>query len=198
MSDQDRFRNLFNENHRAVLAYALRRTTDPADAADVVGDVFTVVWRRISEVPKDPEARLWIFGVARMSLKNQQRGSLRRTRLSERMATVLRQELQTDPAESIVINAAIASAMKSLRPAELEVMQLTAWEGLEPKEIAHILDIPAITVRTRIFRARDHLKKALLEQELVARSSKDEERQGFSGHELSDDLTSGHVLKEEI
>lgn len=61
-----RFRRLYDEHGREVLAYALRRTSDPEDAADVVAETFDVVaetflvaWRRGAEVPPGPAARLW-------------------------------------------------------------------------------------------------------------------------------------------
>lgn len=63
-----RFTALFESTHRALLAYAVRRVADPADAADVVAESFLVAWRRIDEVPAD--ARPWMFGVARRVLAN--------------------------------------------------------------------------------------------------------------------------------
>jgi DNA-directed RNA polymerase specialized sigma24 family protein len=41
------FRALFEGHARAVLGYALRRTDDPADAADAVAETFLVVRRRL-------------------------------------------------------------------------------------------------------------------------------------------------------
>jgi hypothetical protein len=45
---EDRFECLYAEHGRALLAYALRRTSDAQDAADVVADVCIVAERRRS------------------------------------------------------------------------------------------------------------------------------------------------------
>lgn len=45
------FRAIFDENHLPLLAYALRRTPDACDAAEVLADTMLVAWRPIGEVP---------------------------------------------------------------------------------------------------------------------------------------------------
>src|ERR1700756_2382861 len=82
---EDRFERLYGEHGRALLAYALRRTSDAQDAADVVADVFLVAWRRLDDVPSGDGGRLWLYGVARHALANQQRSERRRERLAERL-----------------------------------------------------------------------------------------------------------------
>src|SRR5689334_4759444 len=91
----DRFRRLFAETERDLLAYALRRVDRAEDAADVVAETFLVAWRRLDRVPTGDGARLWLYGVARRQLANQRRGQLRRSRLAER----LRAELPSAVAE---------------------------------------------------------------------------------------------------
>ncbi len=43
----------------------LRRTDNPDDAADVIGEVFLTAWRRLEDMPAGEHARLWLYGVAR-------------------------------------------------------------------------------------------------------------------------------------
>jgi DNA-directed RNA polymerase specialized sigma24 family protein len=72
---QVRFAKLYREEGRAILEYALRRVEEREDAADVVAETFLVAWRRIGEVPIGEEARLWLYGVARLTLANLHRPS---------------------------------------------------------------------------------------------------------------------------
>lgn len=51
--------------------------------------------------------------------------------------------------------------MASLADRDQEVLKLTAWDGLNPAEIAIVLRIPAVTVRSRLMRARARLAAAL-------------------------------------
>ena len=52
-----RFAEIYDAYSGLILAYASARTDDPADAADIVADVFTVAWRRIKDMPDGVEAR---------------------------------------------------------------------------------------------------------------------------------------------
>jgi len=47
-----RFDRLYRACYQDLLGFALRRTSQPAAAADVVADVFLVAWRRINEIPE--------------------------------------------------------------------------------------------------------------------------------------------------
>lgn len=151
------FRRLYAEHFDAVLGYALRRTDRPEDASDVVSETFLVAWRRLSDVPPDERARLWLYGVARRTLANQRRGDGRRQKLGER----LRSELSTvvpDPAHAVVERQVVHDALARLADRDREVLQLAAWEGLEPREIAEVLGVSAVAVRTRLSRSRARLR----------------------------------------
>ena len=50
------FEAIFDTHHRAILAYALRRTTKREDAADIVADTFLVAWRRLDDMPSGADA----------------------------------------------------------------------------------------------------------------------------------------------
>ena len=50
-ADEERFRRLFHDAYRPMLAYALRRTENRADAEEVVAETLLVAWRRRRELP---------------------------------------------------------------------------------------------------------------------------------------------------
>lgn len=163
MSDlpEARFRGLYAEHFRELLAFALRRTACPEDAADVVADTFLVAWRRLDRVPADDEARLWLYGVCRRVLANTDRSAVRRTRLGARLRTALAEQAVPDPAEDVALTMSVRDALARLRPADRELLQLAGWEGLEARELAVVLRIPARTARTRLSRARARLRAEL-------------------------------------
>ena len=80
-----RFSDMYERNARDLLGYALRRSPDAEDAADVVAETFLIAWRRLGEVPAGDETRLWLYGTARHVLANRDRGERRRDRLTERL-----------------------------------------------------------------------------------------------------------------
>lgn len=155
---EDRFRIFYSAHFEALLAYAIRRVDQPADAADVVADTFLVAWRRRGSLPPGDEARLWLYGVARKALANHHRGDRRRERLGQRLRERLSETRVVDPAYGVVEREAVRSALAQLPDLDREVLTLTVWEGLEPREIAAVLRLPAATVRQRLSRARARLR----------------------------------------
>ncbi len=80
-----RFEEIYTANHAAITGYALRRTENPDDAADVIAETFLTCWRRLGDVPDGGNARLWLYGVARRVLANHHRGERRQTALADRL-----------------------------------------------------------------------------------------------------------------
>ena len=157
---QAEFRTLY-ATHLDAIGYALRRVDTPEDAADVVAETFLVAWRRCDEIPGS-EARLWLYGVARRVLSNHQRAEGRRSNLGDRLRAELADQVTVgDPAEEIVQVSAVRAAMAELEPPDREVLELAAWEELEPREIAVTLGISPMAARTRLSRARSRLRKRM-------------------------------------
>jgi len=157
---ESRFDRLYAEHGRAVLAYALRRTAEAQDAADVVADTFLVAWRRRDDVPSGEAGRLWLYGVARHVLANQRRSERRRDRLAERLRRELPAAVQSLPSPSPETGA-IRAALARLEAEDQEVLRLAAWEELMPSEIATVLGISQVAARSRLHRARRRLRAAL-------------------------------------
>lgn len=156
-----RFSAMFEAHSRPLLAYALRRTERPADAADVVSETMLVAWRRLDEVPGGAETRPWLFGVTRRVLSNHYRSERRGTRLGERLRESLAEVEIADHAEAVGTRTAVREALLRLDEDDRELLCLTAWEGLGPGAIAVAMSVPAATVRTRLHRARARLRQEL-------------------------------------
>lgn len=157
---ETRFRKLYADHGREILAYALRRVGDPEDAADVLAETFLVAWRRSAEVPAGPEARLWLYGVARRTLANQRRGELRRARLNERLRAELVDAVGEWPPSGESAGETVA-ALDRLDPGDRELLRLTAWEELSPSQLATVLGVSAVAARSRLHRARRRLRREL-------------------------------------
>jgi RNA polymerase sigma-70 factor (ECF subfamily) len=157
---EQRFRALYAAHFEPILRYALRRVTVGEDAADVVAETFLTAWRRLDDVPPGAQARLWLFGVARRVLANHARGEGRRHRLGERLRVELSQRL-LDPAAELDGVLAVREAIGRLGELDREILTLSVWEQLEPREIAEVLGLSSAVVRTRLSRARSRLREEL-------------------------------------
>jgi len=159
--EQDRLRQMYDANHDAVLAYALRRTASPDDAADVVSEVFLAAWRRIDAVPRGEDARLWLYGTARRVIANQTRAMKRRRRLSERLGgEPSHSSLAGDTAEPGVASAAFAA----LSAEDRDLLGLVAWEGLSHGEVAAVLGCSVNAAKLRVHRARRRFAASLADR----------------------------------
>lgn len=149
-------RGLVERESRSLLDYFVRRTANPHDAADLLGETLLVVWRRESSIPSDPtEARMWMFGVARRVLAGHRRTRSRRQALSERLGetltTVAERSADTDPD-------GVRAAIATLPEVDREIVRLVYWDGFTLADAAKIMGMRPATVRSRMARARERLR----------------------------------------
>lgn len=139
----------------------LRRRASAADAADVLSESLSIVWRRLDDVPTD-DPLPWCYGVARRCLANHRRSDDRRARLHERVVTHRLPDHDGDPQSRIErLDPALDTALRQLTLAEQEIVRLWAWEQLEPREIAVVLDQTPNAVSVALSRARRKLAAQL-------------------------------------
>jgi RNA polymerase sigma-70 factor (ECF subfamily) len=154
--DVARFEAAFEQHHRAVLAFALRRTPNEADAEDAVAETFAVAWRRVDRLPEPEAAFPWLLATARRILANQHRGTGRRLRLGLR--------LNAQPQDVPTIHAVETPALEALsrmRPDDQELLRLLVWDGLSQAEVGEVLGISANAVGIRRHRARGRFAEEL-------------------------------------
>jgi RNA polymerase sigma factor (sigma-70 family) len=155
-----RFEATFDAHHVDVLAYAMRRVDGRAAAEDVVAETFAVVWRRRDVIPEVP--LMWLYGVARKVVANQRRSAKRGVRLRERLAHERGDLLRVaDPALVVEARENILAALSRLSVSHREVLRLVAWEGVDTKAGAEILECSPIAFRMRLHRARRELQRQL-------------------------------------
>ncbi|WP_350280414.1 sigma-70 family RNA polymerase sigma factor [Kribbella sp. HUAS MG21] len=156
---RERFEQVFAAHREAVLGYLRRRTDSGHDAADLLADTFLVAWRRLDDIPLDPQTRPWLYGVARRVLANHRRGEGRRHALATKLLSELsdtapdvRPQLDDTPA---------ARAFRALPEQDRELLSLVAWEDLDTTQIATVLGISRNAVRIRLHRARKRFAKLM-------------------------------------
>jgi RNA polymerase sigma-70 factor (ECF subfamily) len=157
LAARQRLSDLFTAHHAELLAYARRRGAREADAEEVVAETFVVAWRRMGQLTEGAE-RAWLYGIARRVVANQQRGWNRR-------------QQRTGPMPESVASASIASGLDAdlqrvlerLRTADRELLELAAWEELEPADLAVLLDITPNAAAIRLHRARQRFIDAMIE-----------------------------------
>lgn len=172
--DTSAFRQLF-VRHQAKVARIVYRMIGPSpDVEDVVQDVFLNVYRSLPSFRGDAKFSTWLYRLA----TNVTRMHLRRGRSRPRFADVEVPETprhgakapetpdqEVERAERV---RALYRLLDKLSEKKREVLVLHDLEGVPAKEIAETLEIPVLTVRTRLFYARKELYAALAAEPSLA------------------------------
>ncbi|MCX4658573.1 RNA polymerase sigma factor [Streptomyces uncialis] len=167
--DQAAFAAVFDEHSRVIYAHAARTTGDRALAEDVMSLTFLEAWRQRDKLRKDVRnIRAWLLGIATNVLRNTAR-SARRHRAA--MARLPPAEPMPDFSEAVVGQmvdsqrlAAATRALNRLKRGEREVFALVVWSGLGYADAAEALGVPTGTVRSRLSRTREKLRRLTTEE----------------------------------
>ena len=143
-----------------MLAYLVRRSRTVEDATDALAETYAAAWQKLHKLPEGRGARLWLFGTAR----NELRMAERRTQTANHLAIELAGRLRlsdNEPTHTDDNTARINTALGKLSRIDYEIVTLTAWEGLTPREIAAVLGLSPNVVRIRLHRARSQVRGSL-------------------------------------
>ncbi|PAK27675.1 RNA polymerase [Streptomyces sp. alain-838] len=184
--DREAFAEIFDEHARIVYAHAIRTTGDWAMAEDVMSLTFLEAWRLRDKLREEVRSvRAWLLGIATNVMRNIAR-SARRHR--EAMSRLPPPEALPDFSDDVVGQmadaerlAAAARALQRLKRGEREVFTLVVWSDLGYAAAAEALGIPVGTVRSRLSRAREKLRK-FVDEELVMPVPDGTEPRSGSGH----------------
>lgn len=145
----DEFEELYRATAREVFGYVRRRTT--GDVEDLVAEVYTIAWRRRSDLPAPMLRRAWLFGTARKLMLAEAR---RRGAEGQAVAALaaLPDAAVNEPESGT--GAIVRAALDRLPEKEREVLRMVEWECLTPAELAVALGIRPGTARVRLHRAR--------------------------------------------
>jgi RNA polymerase sigma-70 factor (ECF subfamily) len=150
-------------------AYNLARWlagNDP-DAQDVVQDAFLRAFKFFGGF-RGGDSRAWLLRIVRNSFYDWHRRQGR-----PEVTTPFDEEAHAPAAESPAPDAALLEkadkdlvhrAIEALPVDHREVLVMRELEGLSYKEIADVADLPIGTVMSRLARARDQLRQALVER----------------------------------
>ncbi|HEV2494431.1 MAG TPA: sigma-70 family RNA polymerase sigma factor [Terriglobia bacterium] len=153
-----------------LIAHIVENSTD---AADVLQDVFLKVFRGIRHFHGDSSLKTWIYRIAVHEASNHRRGWIRRRRrepfsLDERTTQPVvslaedRGETPYQALEHSERQALVKRALASLSQPYRTVVVLREIEGLSYEEIAKVLGVAEGTVKSRLMRGRELLRRKMV------------------------------------
>ena len=164
---------------------AYRMTRSAEDAEDLVQETYFKAYKYYDKFEEGTNFKAWLFKIMKNTFINNYRKKQQAPALSD-FAEIeesfenqlsedsTRQQLKNPEEELLenVLDEDVQQALDKLPPDYRMVVLLADLEGFSYKEIAEIMDCPAGTVMSRLFRGRKLLQKLLLdyavEQGIVA------------------------------
>ena len=161
--DPEMLRAAIDRHAAYIYRIALSIVRDRALADDVVQETMIRAWRGGPIQPDGDMPRAWLARVAR----NAAIGILRRRREELYGSDAIPEaESSVNPARTVEGRAALdqlRGALGALDEGDRALIVLREIEGMTYEEIAETMELPLSTVKTRLFRARQQLKRALEE-----------------------------------
>jgi RNA polymerase sigma-70 factor (ECF subfamily) len=154
---EDEFRAAFLQHKDAIYRFAWRMAGSAAVAEDVAQDCFLALVRDPGRFESGRGTlRAFLFGIARNRILERWRAERRWDSLDDDVFAV--EPVDPGRRETSEI---VAGAVRSLPPLQREVLVLAEYEGLALGEIALAVGSETGTVKSRLHRARENLRRML-------------------------------------
>ncbi len=165
---------LIGEFHQPIYSLVYRVLNDPADAADTTQEVFLKVFRGMKHFHGESSLKTWIYRIALHEAANRRRWWFRHKAhettiepvdgdgdygLQDRLA-----DSAESPLENIAhaeVKAAVEEALRDVPEPFRTALILRDLEEMSYEEIAEVLQVSLGTVKSRITRGRQSLRKRL-------------------------------------
>ncbi len=162
--------------HQPIYSLVYRILTDPSDAADTTQEVFLKVFRGMKRFNGECSLKTWLYRIAIHEASNQRRWWFRHKSKETSMEAQVDEEgnsfglcdviadKRNTPLEAFEheeIRARVEQELKQIAEPYRTTVVLRDIEGLAYEEIAEVLQISLGTVKSRLIRGRDALKKRL-------------------------------------
>ena len=164
---------LIGEFHQPVYSVIYRIVNDPSDAADTTQEVFLKVFRGMKQFHGESTLKTWIYRIALHEASNRRRWWFRHKAQETPIDPVEETEYSgeerlIDPGESpfeqfahAEVRAVVEEALTHVPEPYRTAIILRDLEDMSYEEIAEVLQISLGTVKSRITRGREALRKKL-------------------------------------
>lgn len=167
----DAFEQLVLTYQTPIYRLCFRMTGNADDAADLTQEAFLKAWRALDSFRFDASFSTWLYRLASNLCLDFLRAEKRRAVLPLIHDDAEGDELSLDPPDPAPTpeqaalraeeQAQLAAALKALEPEQRQILTLRVVNDLSYTEIAEILGVREGTVKSRLSRARDALRKKL-------------------------------------
>ena len=157
---EDEFRAFYERTARPLWSYLSRITGDPHEADDVLQEAYYRFYRAGARHENEAHRRNSLFQIATNLVRDAARRAKHRQAMSlddESTAIAVPRSEAPVPDRQAAIRTDLARGMQQLEPVQREMLWLAYAQGASHEEIAEILGLRAVSIRTLLLRARRKL-----------------------------------------
>lgn len=173
--DETAFEVLVTDNEKRIYNLCRRLTGNPEDAAELTQEAFLNAWRGLSRFQGESSFSTWLYRLASNACIDFLRKEKRRQNLSMTVSLDDEEEARQvelpderyapeQELERTEVRQAVAAGLERLTPEHRQVLVMREINGLSYAEIGAVLGLEEGTVKSRIARARNALRKVLTER----------------------------------
>jgi RNA polymerase sigma-70 factor, ECF subfamily len=175
---EDAYAWLIGEFHQPIYGLVYRMLTDPSDAADTTQEVFLKVFRGMKHFQGESSLKTWIYRIALHEASNRRRwwfrhkaqetsiepldGGGQDSGLATREYLVDERESPFDNAAHEEIRVRVEQELRKVPEPYRSTLILRDLEEMSYEEIAEVMEVSLGTVKSRLTRGREALKRRLL------------------------------------
>ncbi|HEX7064194.1 MAG TPA: RNA polymerase sigma factor [Bacillales bacterium] len=162
--DQTAFEAFIHRWHGPLLGYLERMLQDSGRAEDLVQETFIRLIHQLKQKRTPGNARAWLYKVASNLCRDYWRSASYRSEKNILADVPEKADTKTSIVEIYERQETRTEIMKHLNELtdiQREIVILRFYQELKLKEIAEVLDLPAGTVKSRLFHALKSLKHRL-------------------------------------
>jgi RNA polymerase sigma-70 factor (ECF subfamily) len=161
--DTEHYAELISQHQQLVASVAWRYGVPQQEIEDVVSEVFIKAYNKLHRYQPRHPFSTWLYRLAANHVidherrKRKERGRVPFPIQLADQSPIGSQQIETDERATL-----LRSALDSLADHYRDVLFLVYVEELKIKEAAQILKLPQGTIKTRLMRGREALRKALV------------------------------------
>lgn len=154
--DRAAFEELYLIYHRRLARFLTRTTRQHDVIEDVINDTLWIVWQKAADFRGASLVSTWIVGIA-------YRRALNALRKASSIRPIHIDEMPVAPDSQLADENRqwLERALEKLPLEQRMVLELTYLAGLSCEEVAAIVQCPVNTVKTRMFHAREKMRRSL-------------------------------------
>lgn len=151
----------WGEAHKVCLRIAFRYASNPSEAEDIAQDALLRAWRRRSTLRDADRRKQWLASIVRNEAFRQH-AQVRPDPTS--VIEVFGEGVEDEQVVATVECADLHAALKRLDDRDRQLLEMRYQEDLTQSAIADKLGIPEGTVKIRLHRARNKLRRVYVRQ----------------------------------